>query len=137
MENFRFTWILLVSLVLSCSKTTVESQLPEVPLSALPGYNMEILPGLPTSADEIKLVIHDDCKYNRLVGVQKNGSVIDIVKQYNSMIMAPCVLTSDTIPIGKLSAGSYLFNYRLVDIAVPPGKMTFGISFRLTVRKTD
>jgi hypothetical protein len=136
MLKISYSCILLVWLAVSCSKQANENPLPEVPLSALPGYNMGILPNdHPTAADDIRLVIYNDCKYNRLVSMEKKGQEIDIVRQFNSMIMAPCVLTNDTIPVGKLGAGTYLFNYRLMDIAVPPGKMTFGISFRLTVAK--
>jgi len=97
---------------------------------------MKILPEAPSSSVEVKLVVYEECRYNKLVGVKREGSTIAIEKQHNSMIMAPCVLTNDTIVIGKLPAGSYRVNYKLVDIAYQPtAKTTLAVSFRLDVAK--
>ena len=131
-----FVIVFFISIFLfSCTKTVTVTETPvqEVPISDLGKYKMKILPESPASNDEIRLVIYEDCKYNRLTGVQRSGTTIDIEKQYNSMIMAPCFMTNDTILIGKLPVNTYKVNYRLVDIAVPPGRTTFGISFKLAV----
>jgi hypothetical protein len=119
----------------SCTKDVIAPLVPEIPISELGKYNMKILPDNPTSVDDVKLVIYDDCKYNKLIGVQRSLTNIDIVKQYNSMIMAPCIMTNDTILIGKLPVNTYKVYYRLVDIAVQPGKTTFSVSFKLEISK--
>lgn len=95
---------------------------------------MKILPQVPSPGDDIKLVVYEECRYNKLNSVNRTGTTIDIEKQFNSMIMAPCMLTNDTILIGKLPAGTYKVNYKLVDIAYQPaGKTTFSLSFKLLV----
>ena len=134
----KTTLLILPFLILaafSCTKDVSQEQIPEIPINDLGKYNMKIIPESPASGDEVRLVIFQDCRYNKLTGLKRSGTVIDIVKQYNSMIMAPCVLTNDTIQIGKLPAGIYKINYRLVDIAVLPGKTTFSVSFRLPVAR--
>jgi hypothetical protein len=128
-------WCIVTLTVFSCTKSVIAPPVPEVPVSELGKYNLKLLPDNPTSADDVKLVIYQDCKYNKLVGVQRSLTNIDIVKQYNSMIMAPCIMTNDTILIGKLPVNSYKVYYRLVDIAVQPGKTTFSVSFKLEISK--
>jgi hypothetical protein len=125
-------------LIVCCTgnDTVYQQTIPEISTEDLAKYKMKILPEVPTSSDDIKLVIFEDCKYNKLVKVQRNGSFIDIEKQYNSMIMAPCMITNDTILIGKLPIGIYGVNYRLVDIARQPDvKTTFSVSFKLSISK--
>lgn len=126
---------LLFVVAFSCTEDEPAEQVPETALADLGKYNMKIIPDFPGSGDEVKLVISGDCRYNKLSGVTRSGKVIDVVKQFNSMIMAPCVLTNDTILIGKLSPATYRINYRLVDIAVSPGRTTFAVSFMLPVSK--
>jgi hypothetical protein len=128
-------WYMFCLAAFSCTKSIIAPPVPEVPISELGKYNMKILPDNPTSADDVKLVIYQDCKYNKLTGVQRSLANIDIVKQYNSMIMAPCIMTNDTILIGKLPVNIYKVYYRLVDIAVQPGKTTFSVSFKLEISK--
>lgn len=128
--------VLMLVLSNACSDKAIESQFPELTVADLPNYKMKILPEVPVSTSEVKLVVYEECRYNKLAGVKRDGSTIEIEKQYNSMIMAPCVLTNDTILIGKLPAGSYRVNYKLVDIAYQPsGKNTFSVSFKLIVAK--
>lgn len=134
----KISLLILASLtlgILSCTKNAIAPSVPEIPISELGKYNMKILPVTPTSADDVKLVIYQDCKYNKLVAVQRSLTNIDVVKQYNSMIMAPCVMTNDTILIGKLPVNTYKVYYRLVDIATQPGKTTFSVSFQLNITK--
>lgn len=101
----------------------------------LKDYNMKIVPENPTSNDEIKLVIFDDCTYNVLSGVTRSDKTIDIQKQFNSMMKWPCVMTNDTISLGKLSDGKYVVNYKLVDIAPQTSNSTvLSFSFGLTVK---
>jgi len=97
---------------LACTDKEIVS---EDQLTDLSEYNMKIIPENPTSSDEIKLVVFDECTYNFLSGVTKNGNTIDIEKKFNSMMMRPCVLQNDTIPIGKLTKGTYIVNYKLID----------------------
>jgi len=118
----------------ACVDMVSETPLPEVTVAELVNYKMKILPDVPTSSVDVRLVIYEDCKYNRLNKVERNSSIIDIEKQFNSMIMAPCVLTNDTIPIGKLPAGTYRVNYKLVDLStVTKNKPPFAIAFKLVV----
>ncbi len=130
-------WILffIALATYSCTKNVISPAVTEISISELEKYNMKILPDNPGSADDIKLVIYQDCKYNKFIGVQRSLNNIDIEKQYNSMIMAPCVMANDTILIGKLPVNTYMVYYRLVDIAVQPGKTTFALSFKLTISK--
>ena len=101
----------------------------------LKDYNMKIVPENPTSNDEIKLVIFDDCTYNVLSGVTRSDKTIDIQKQFNSMMKWPCVMTNDTISLGKLSDGKYVVNYKLVDTAPQTSNSTvLSFSFGLTVK---
>lgn len=91
---------------------------------------------MPSALDEVKLVIHEDCKYNKLSKVQRSGSTIEIEKQFNSMIMAPCLLTNDTILIGKIPAGTYMVKYKLSDLStVATDKNSLAITFKLLVSK--
>ncbi len=118
----------------ACVEMVSETALPEISITDLANYKMKILPDVPTSSIDVKLVIYEDCKYNKLNKVERNGSTIDIEKQFNSMIMAPCVLTNDTILIGKLPAGTYRVNYKLVDLStVTKNKTPFAIAFKLVV----
>jgi hypothetical protein len=129
---------LISTLIVSCtgSETVYQQTMPELTTSDLAKYKMKILPEIPTSGDDVKLIIYEDCKYNKLVKVQKSGNFIDIEKQYNSMIMAPCMITNDTILIGKLPIGTYGVNYRLVDIARQPDvKTNFYVAFKLSISK--
>jgi len=101
----------------------------------LKDHNMKIVPENPTSRDEIKLIIFDDCTYNVLSGVIRSDRTIDIQKQFNSMMKWPCVMTNDTISLGKLPGGNYVVNYKLVDIAPQTTNPTvLSFSFGLTVK---
>ncbi len=135
----KYFCIFLISiLIVSCTSSDLVYQqpIPELTIADLAIYKMKIIPEVPIASEDIRLVVYDDCKYNKLVKVQKNGSFIDIEKQYNSMIMAPCMITNDTILIGRLPIGTYGVNYRLVDIARQPElKTTFSVSFKLSISK--
>lgn len=136
MKNYLLFLVFIMVSSFSCTDTVSYVPMPEITTADLAKYNMKILPEAPASADEIKLVVYGECKYNRLNGVRRDGAVIEIEKQFNSMIMAPCVLTNDTIMIGKLPGGTYRVNYKLVDIAYQPAaKTTFALSFKLNVAK--
>jgi hypothetical protein len=134
-------YYLMLSVVLllfsnACSDSVYEPQLPALTMADLSKYKMKILPDQPVSSAEIRLVVYEECKYNKLMGVKREGSTIVVEKQYNSMIMAPCVLTNDTISLGKLPVGTYRVDYKLVDIAYQPsGKSTFSMTFKLSVAK--
>jgi hypothetical protein len=111
-------------------------QVSEVLLTDLSKYNMKIVPENPTTNDQIKLVVFDDCTYNILLGVTRSGKTIDIQKQFNSMMKWPCMMKNDTILIGKLPEGTYTVNYKLLDTSTQvsdPTAITF--SFSLPVSK--
>lgn len=111
-----------------------ESESDEL-LVDLKDYNMKIVPENPTSSDEIKLIIFDDCTYNVLSGVIRSDKTIDIQKQFNSMMKWPCVMANDTISMGKLPEGKYTVNYKLVDISPQTTNSTvLSFSFGLTVK---
>ncbi|HEY3387989.1 MAG TPA: hypothetical protein VGK38_00340 [Prolixibacteraceae bacterium] len=105
-------------------------------ITNLDASKMKIIPENPRSADDIKLVVFDDCTYNTLSGITKNGNTIVIEKQFNSMMKWPCFMRNDTIQIGKLSEGTYIVNYKLLDIAIPAKpKITNSIAFELLVSR--
>jgi hypothetical protein len=118
-------------MLIACSDRTGE----DLPVD-LSGHNMKLLPEKPTSSDQIKLVIFDDCTYNTLSGITQNGSTIDIKKQFNGMMKWPCIMKNDTILIGILPKGSYNVNYTLIDISQSsPQNISLSFSFLLNVSK--
>jgi len=136
MRYLKLCLFFLLFAAFGCSDATNELPIPELSSNDLAKYKMKILPEVPAAAQEVKLVLYEECKYNKLAGVTKTGNTIAVERQFNSMIMAPCVLTNDTISLGKLAAGSYRVDYKLVDIAYQPkGKTTVAVSFRLDVLK--
>ena len=78
---------------------------------------MKFIPDNPTGKDQVQLVIFDDCKYNQLSAVSVNNYNILIKKQFNSMMMLPCMIQNDTITIGRLDVGAYVVNYQLIDLS--------------------
>jgi len=125
----QFTLFGLIFFMLACS-----DQVSEVQFSDLSKYNMKIIPDNPTSNDQIKLVVFDDCTYNVLSGVTRNDKTIEIQKQFNSMMKWPCLMKNDTILIGKLPEGSYNVNYTLIDISQQaPQNISVSFSFQIKV----
>ena len=125
----------LILLIFAVFLFACSDQVVEVQLNNLAEYNMKIIPEKPSSNDKIKLVVYDDCTYNKLSGVTQTGRNIDIEKRFNGMMKWPCVIQNDTIEIGKLTSGNYHVNYKLVDIAKPPGITVQSLSFELVVNK--
>jgi hypothetical protein len=131
MKKVALVFIIFCLFAPACSE-----QLTEVQLSELKDHNMKIIPEKPTSKDEIKLVVYDDCTYNVLSGVTRNGSIIDINKQFNSMMKWPCIAQNDTILIGQLPEGNYTVNYKLLDTSTQVTNPTaLSFSFSLPVSK--
>jgi hypothetical protein len=125
----QFTLFGLIFFMLACS-----DQVSEVQLTDISKYNMKIVPDNPTSNDQIKLVVFDDCTYNILSGITRNDKTIDIQKQFNSMMKWPCFMKNDTILIGKLPEGSYNVNYTLIDISQQaPQNISVSFSFQMKV----
>jgi hypothetical protein len=117
--------------MLACS-----DQVSEVQLTDISNHNMKIIPEKPTSNDQIKLVVFDDCTYNVLSGVTRTDNTIDIQKQFNSMMKWPCMMKNDTILIGKLPVGSYNVNYTLIDISQQtPKNISVSFSFQMNVAR--
>ncbi len=133
----KYCYLLLVFFLLittACSDQISEIQFNEVQLADLSTYKMKILPENPGSSDDVRLVVYEDCNYNVLKDIKRNGNTIDIEKQFNSMMKLPCMLRNDTISIGKLAIGTYMVYYRLVDLSTQAnGPNTFAISFKLVV----
>ena len=127
-KRFILTAIICLALGMGCTKQIVQ----EV-ISDPTAHNMKIIPSNPTSQDEIKLVIYNDCNYNTLIGITKNGNTIHVVKQFNSMMKWPCIMKNDTINLGKLAQGGYILNYRLLDNASTPPLTTLNLNFDLIV----
>lgn len=123
--------VLCIAITIACTKNMVVTVV--IIISDPAEHNMKIIPPNPVSSDEIKLVVYDDCKYNNLSGITRDGNTVQIVKQFNSRMMIPCFITNDTIKIGKLSQGSYLLNYKLLDNATSPPKATLNLDFSLVV----
>ena len=112
MKQVVITLIIFFVFLFACT-----DQVNEVQLNDLQEHNMKIIPENPTSNDTVKLIVYEDCTYNVLSGVIRNGHTIDIQKQFNSMMKWPCIQTNDTILIGKLSEGSYTVHYKLLDVS--------------------
>ena len=130
-NNYKYligTIILSLALFMACSKNIVP-----VIISDPAEHNMKIIPSNPSASDEIKLVVYDDCQYNKLTSLTRTGSTIQIVRQFNSRVMMPCFITNDTIIIGNLSRGSYIINYKLLDFAMTPPKASLDLNFGLAV----
>lgn len=124
----------LVLIVVMIFLFACTDQVSEVQRSDLSEHNMKIIPEKPSSKDEIKLVVLDDCTYHVLSGVSRDGNSIAIRKQFNGMMKWPCVAENDTILIGKLAAGTYTVNYTLVDVSVTTGDPNaLAFSFQLQV----
>lgn len=133
MKKIAFISIVFLSLSLACTEKDIVS---EVQLSDLTEHNMKIIPQNPASTDEIRLIILGDCTYNVLSGVTKSGNTIEIQKTFNSMMKWPCVMTNDTILIGKLQEGKYTVNYKLIDLSTQvTNKTAQSFSFSLPVSK--
>lgn len=129
MKSFALVGFLLF--LFACS-----DQVSELQLTDLSKYNMKIIPEKPTSNDQIKLVVFDDCTYNVLSGVTRTDKTIDIQKKFNSMMKWPCVMKNDTILIGKLPEGTYTVNYKLLDTSTQVTDPTaISFSFSLPVSK--
>ena len=73
-----------------------------------------VQPQSPSILDEISIILND-CSYNQLAYIKKEGFDIQVVKHFNSMMKQPCVLKLDTISLGKLEAGTYQLELILVD----------------------
>ncbi len=131
MKKYIFVFLVLGLISAACQKQKAEDE--SIDLS---GYNMKIIPDQPTTKDEIKLIIFDDCTYNQLSQNKRSGKTITIEKQFNSMMKQPCVQKNDTIAIGKLPSGTYTVNYKLVDLATNVSDpVVLSFSFSLPVSK--
>lgn len=97
-------------LVFSCAKDD------DTELLALAENDFKFMPEKPSSADEISIITYD-CGYNQLDEVKKDGFNIEVIKTFNSMMKQPCVLKNDTIPLGKLAAGTYQIKFIIMDNA--------------------
>ncbi len=130
--------LLLVLFLFSnaCTDQIIGPSADYIPVTDLSKYNMKIIPVPPTSADNVRLVIYDDCQYNILSGVTKNGYTISIEKHFNSMMKLPCMLRNDTIVMGKLPVGTYSVNYKLLDLSTQvKDPVALAISFNLLISK--
>jgi len=128
-HKFRIkTIILSMALFFACSKNRV----PAI-ISDPADYYMKIIPSNPAISNVVKLVVYDDCQYNKLTSLTRNGRTIQIVRQFNSRVMMPCFISNDTITIGILPRGSYIINYKLMDNATAPPKASLDLNFALVV----
>ena len=115
MKQVLFALMVFALFFIAC--TDEVSKVSEVQITDLKEHNMKIIPENPTTKDDIKLVVFDDCTYNKLSGINKHGKDIEIQKQFNSMMKWACFQMNDTILIGKLSQGTYTVNYKLIDVS--------------------
>ena len=142
MKHVVFTLIISFLFLTACTdKANLVPGIP-MPITDLSEHNMKIIPTNPTSNDTVKLVVFDDCTYNVLLGVNVILGVnttdkrIDIKKQFNSMMKWPCFMRNDTIPLGKLSEGTYRVNYKLLDTStLVSNPVAVSFSFSLVVAR--
>jgi hypothetical protein len=136
MMNIRSLFLFLFLISNGCVDQVEVTPVDFTPVTDLGKYNMKIIPQPPTSADNVRLVVFDECQYNVLEGVAKNGYTISIEKHFNSMMKLPCMLRNDTIVIGKLPVGSYTVNYKLMDLSTQvTNPVSLAISFNLLISK--
>jgi hypothetical protein len=136
MMNVRSVLSVLFLIAVACTNQLMVPPSEYTPVTDIGKYNMKIIPEPPTSADNIRLIIYDDCQYNLLSGVTKDGNTISIEKHFNSMMKLPCMLRNDTIVIGKLPVGTYTVNYKLLDLSTQvTNSVALAISFNLSVFK--
>lgn len=76
-----------------------------------------LIPENPTSQDEIKIIEKEVCKYD-LLSIVRTANMIEYTRRFNSMIMAPCLILTDTVSLGHLQAGNYILFYTLIDNAI-------------------
>lgn len=114
MKKAVFTLSVFFLFLVACTEKINDIQ-TQVQITDLSDHNMKIIPAIPTSNDQIKLVVFDDCTYNTLSGVIRRDNAIEIRKEFNSMMKWPCIMKNDTILIGKLPEGTYTVNYKLLD----------------------
>jgi hypothetical protein len=74
----------------------------------------KIFPSNPTTNDVVKLITYD-CKYYALGSVSEKSNNIQIKKRFNSQMKWPCVLTYDTLSLGRLKQGKYSVNLLIID----------------------
>lgn len=134
MKQAFFTLIISSFFLITCTdKVSVISEMP-MPIIDLSEHNMKIIPTNPTSNDTVKLVVFDDCSYNKLSGINRNDKTIEIQKQFNSMMKWACFQINDTILLGKLSEGTYTVNYKLIDVSTQVNNpIALSFYFNLTV----
>ena len=133
MKKVVFTLTVFFLFLFACTEKVNEVQ-TQIQISDLSDHNMKIIPVNPSSNDQIKLVVFDDCTYNTLSGVIRRDNAIEIRKEFNSMMKWPCMMKNDTILIGKLPQGTYNVNYTLIDISQQaPQNITFSLSFQFDV----
>lgn len=101
--------VLVLIITCACSKDEDNNKLLN-----LAENEFAITPEKPSKSDEISIITYD-CGYNQLDKVKKDGFNIEVVKHFNSMMKQPCVLIRDTIPLGKLDAGTYQVKFTIVD----------------------
>ena len=130
MKYIILTTAICLLLAIACNKPLLVVQ--EI-ITDPAEHNMKFIPEKPVSNDQIKLVIYDDCNYNVLTGITKNGYTINIEKQFNGMMKRPCFIQNDTISIGKLPEGTYTVHYKLMDIARTPPSATLSLTYILPV----
>ena len=136
MKQFIISLIVSILFLTACTdKGNLITEVP-IPITDLSEHNMKIIPTNPTSNDTVKLVVFDDCNYNVLLGVNKTGNTIDIKKQFNSMMKWPCFMSNDSIPLGKLSEGTYQVNYKLLDTStIVSNPIAISFSFNLVIAR--
>ena len=127
-KYFILAVFLSIGIIISCQQQIIT----EI-ISDPSEHNMKIIPPVPSTMDEIMLVIYDDCNYNTLSEITKTGNTIHVVKQFNSLMMRPCIMQNDTIKLGKLQSGNYILNYKLLDLAHSPPKVALSLNFNLAV----
>jgi hypothetical protein len=73
-----------------------------------------ILPSKPESGNQIFMVTID-CKYYLLASVSQVGNDITVKKRFNGQLKWPCIIQSDTIPLGRLNRGTYQVTLLIID----------------------
>jgi len=108
---YFFSFVFITVLCLSCRDNTSEDT-NEVILSL---NEFMFLPEVPTSKENTSVIFYG-CSYYSTTKVSVGNPEILIRKHFNSQLKWPCVLSYDTISLGKLKKGDYEIKFEIIDL---------------------
>ncbi|RLD45053.1 MAG: hypothetical protein DRI89_02215 [Bacteroidetes bacterium] len=87
-----------------------------------------LIPENPTPQDEIKIIEKEASTCEILSVVVSTDNKIEYTRRFNSSIMMPCSMFTDTVSLGYLQSGDYTIYYSLIDLALQTNDSILEIS---------